>query len=643
MKASRVLTMDSDVVNIGVESADDGGASSYEDETYSLLNTTDYALHPKSNTGVKHLTTSVDLRDSGIETGRVAVLFEMQIPKFACDSAGSGGFTVFKLGSGGAGTITLKVVPITGANGRAPNMIVASITGDVARQVTVRPKKVGFLLSVFLEYNGTDLTLVVGDSADVYHATSVINPPTSPAALTFGADITGMCFDALEIHNKTLSASSYDAPTQFPYILWDNADSGVIAVMPTTYTAGEVKTFIDRGFVAGHMPADLDLTSSTSVASASLYVNEQLIALGNAAGLTAAQFVTWLTTTNAGVVTFSFDSKPTKIKFTATGATTLQAASYDGTTTGRQSYAVRLVGGTGHDWGLTKPIIGKIPGQFYLPYTGKLNEGVSIMGATKSVTSPKALKLTRRDDTVRTTGRVIGSINNRPNAQSMFQIIEPQPWFGCKQAPYPAKSQIWGNSNALRSTLDDSLAYAYGTTYFRWLNIDPPDLVLSEYPNNRSHIGDHIAGFSLDIPFGMILRGMDINFVGMPPGLTGNTPGVDNSNVYNWGYGYLQYPMALTGNSDYTCVYMLLVATDDQGTKWRPVPSIGVDAVKVSGANTWKSIGFKSLDYKTLLDDNGNPLLVGSRRTHFKLVLAAELTAVTYAGMSYKIDSAPKK
>lgn len=621
---------------------DDGGGGS-SDETEALLLSVEQAIVPVTNTGTKHLTGTLNLQELGVDTGRCAFMFLLQLPKFPCDQNGAGGFPILQYGSGAAGTILLQVVPIAGSG--APNMLTASIVGDAARRVTVRPHIVGPLLQVFLEYNGSDLTLVVADSADTYHATSIIPPPTGTAVpFLFGSDASGLAFDALKVYNTALSASVYQSPTTFPYFLWDGNEGGVLAVMPITPTPGTVYTFVDRGYLTGHQPAALNLASSGNLPSNPiLYVNEQAVPLAFGNGMTDAAFVTALTTNNSGVVSFLFDGKTENIKFTWVSATSVTAAHYRGGTLGQMSFSVRMEAGTGNDWSKTVAIIGKIPQQFYLPHTGKLNEGVSIIGATKQVSSPKALKLTRRDDQIRTVGSVIGSIKNRPVSRSMLQTLDPIPWYGAAQAPFPKDCMVWGDPNSLNSSLDSDQCYSYGVSWFKYLSIDPADkIVMKVAPNYRSRIGDNIAGFSLDIPFGKALRGIDINFTTIPPGLVGNSgPGMVNK--FDWGWGYLQFPMATAGTADYTLVYMLMVATDDQGTKWRPIPSIGVDAVKVSGANTWKSISFKNLDYQTLLDDNSNPLLLGSRRTHFKVVLAAELTAVAMSGLSYSIENAPKK
>ena len=87
----------------------------------------------------------------------------------------------------------------------------------------------------------------------------------------------------------------------------------------------------------------------------------------------------------------------------------------------------------------------------------------------------------------------------------------------------------------------------------------------------------------------------------------------------------------------------VLIATNAAATKWAVIPSIGVDAVKVTGANMWKSLAFKSEDLHTLLDENGSPLLMGGRRVHFKMVLAHELSNVSYQGLSYITQDSPKK
>jgi len=618
----------------------DGGGGG-DDLVIANIPIPDKALVPKTNTGTKHLTGTIDLRELGAETGRFSAMFDMQLPTFPCNAAGPGGFPILQVGSGGPGTLTVQVVPVAG--GGAPNMVTASITGDARRRVTVRPRLVGMMSQVFIEYNGSDLTLIVGDSADTYHATSVLPLASSPAAFLFACDVQGLAFENLQIFNTTLSAAVYEAPTSFPYFLWDGADCGVLAVMPVTSTPGEIKTFIDLGYKTGHHPATLNLASTGNLTNPKLYVNEQEIVLGFGNGQSAETFVTNLTTTNGGIVAFPFDGKTERIKFVKTGATTVTAVHTRNGVDGQMSFAIRMTGGTGGDWDKTVAIIGKIPQQFYLPHTGKLNEGISIMGANKQVKSPKALKLQRRDDKVRTVGRIIGSIANRPVSKSMLEILEPIPWFGAPQAPVPKGSMVWGNASRLKSTQDDQDAYTYGLTWFKYMSIDPPDKTMRQYPNFRSHIGDHIMGFSLDIPYGKVLRGIDINFSAMPPGLVGNVGFGGPENAFDWGWGNLQFPMALVGNADYTCIFMLMVATDPDGKRWRPIPSIGVDAVKVSGPNVWKTISFKTLDYQTLLDDRGNPLLVGSRRTHFKVVLAAELTAVAYSGLSYTIERVPKK
>jgi len=112
---------------------------------------------------------------------------------------------------------------------------------------------------------------------------------------------------------------------------------------------------------------------------------------------------------------------------------------------------------------------------------------------------------------------------------------------------------------------------------------------------------------------------------------------------YDWGEGPRQFPLVLTGSADYTCLFYLLVAIDAACTQWQTIPSIGVDAVKVQGNTTWKTIQFRQVDLQNLLDENGVPLLQGGRRVNFKVVLASEVTGVTMTGMSYRTQSTSKK
>lgn len=169
----------------------------------------------------------------------------------------------------------------------------------------------------------------------------------------------------------------------------------------------------------------------------------------------------------------------------------------------------------------------------------------------------------------------------------------------------------------------------------------------------------------MDVPPGTTLRGVSINFVSAPTALEGNAAGgvslagipllilnlLKNSPIlgtagmiYDWGFGTPRFPQMLSGSGDYSVLFYPLIALDDDGTIWQPIPSLGVDAVKVTGSNLWHTISFKQVDYDTLIHTNtGGRLLDGSRRVHIKLVLASELSALTYQGLSYRVDAQPKK
>lgn len=617
----------------------------------SLLDAQDAAIHGKSDTGLKHLTTTIDLRDAGLEPGRVSFTFQMQLPAMCVDQAGAGGFPILQFGDGGPGTVLLSYLPVQGSTTH-PHMLIASVVGDSTRKCTVTPSTCGYFVKVFLEYNGSDLLLVVGDSSDSFHASQEIPPATSPTQLLFAADIANMAFNNLAVYNAAISANSDESPTGFPYILWDNHDSGVVAVLPVSTQPGEVVAFVDRGFTAGHAPATLDLTTAQTIkpGTLKLYVNEYPVNLLGFTGGNTAALISWLTTTNNGEFSFPFDGKTETLKFTSADGNQVNITHKRGATLGQMSFSVRLdaisstdTAITGGNWSQTMPILGKIPQQFYLPHTGMLNEGISIIGATKQVTSPTALKISRRDDAVRTVGKVIGSVKNRPTSRSMLETLPPIPFLGSAQAPYPANGIVWGNPGKVGVSLPPETSYAYGITWNRYMASEPAKVVMIKAPYFRSRTGDTFAAFSMDIPYGKVLRGLNINFVSMPPGLEGNTVSQYPGQAFDWGLGAKRFGMALTGNADYTAIFTLSIAMDDEGMFWRTIPSLGADAVKVSGANTWKEIAFRTIDYETLLDMDGKSLLKGSRRVHFKLDLANELTAVTYGGLSYYLDSVSKK
>jgi len=632
-------------INSGINRNDnyDGSGESVSDY-YQTLATSDCALAPalQNGTGTHMLTTTLDLRNVGVETGQVSVSFQMQLPHAPILSNGSGGFPILVIGAGAAGTITLQYLPVSG--GGAPHMFEASITGDINRIVTARPSTVGSMVNVYLEYDGADLLLIVGNSSGTYHSSTAIAPPTSPVAFSFGANAPGTAYNDLTIFNTVLTPNVQTSATNFPFMLWDAAGSGVIAQLPVTPVMGTYYTFIDTGFHVGHLPAQCDLTSASAVpATVTLYVNEQPVTLTWTGG-TAAQFVTWLTSTNGGIVSFPFDSLTEHIQFTATGATTFTAAHIRAGVLGQMSFSIRFEGGiTGGKWSETVAIIGKVPQQFYQPHTGKLNSGVSMLGATKTITTPKSISLQRRDDQVRTVGRIIGDINNRPVAQSVLTTLAPTPFFGAAAAPFPKNAMVYGYPGTLNTFLDADNAYCYGVTWTKFLQIDPI-ITMNSFPNNRSKIGDCVMAFSLDIPYGQVLRGIDIFFSTAVSGLMMNPTGYGMpNNTFDWGQGALSFPLMNTGSPDYTLIYYLMVATDPLGTSWTTVPSIGADSAMVTGSGIWKTITFSALDFETLLDVNGNPLLQGSRRTHFTVVLASELTGVSMTGLSYNVQNVPKK
>ena len=823
-----------------VVSVYDVTTGTYTKETVGVMGSSLVSVNGLTDTGTKHMTGTVDMRDAGVEHGRFAVQFQLQLPATACNECGAGGFPIFQLGGGGNGTVTLQYVPVIGGTS-LPHMLVARVTGDIKRVCTVTPGTAGVFMTVFLEYNGSDLLLVCGDSSDSQSSATVLAPTLSPQPILFGADIASMSFYNLVIYNNTLIPTSGVTPTQFPYMLWDNSDSGVVAVYPVTYAPSTIFNFVDQGFTPGHKAAEMNINTASTIVSASLVVNEQVVAIPGFVGTTAANLADWLINNNGGVISFPFDGKTENIHLTTnvqsfnnfsvsglltgwyvisdahTGIPTntittgvlkgagnvtvdrittdgnyaygsdkifvsandvieaslsikvntnltpgtryfgllafdaadnqlvidryntadhlfnsssnnqywyasnpaalntwvdivgyviganvnaatlpipnnmntgsffklpantayirlrylndynagtscqtdfymggirnynIKAEHRRGSIDGQMSFAVRMSGLTtgsvpivGSDWDRTKAILGKIPQQFYLPHTGMLNSGISIMGSTKSVTSPKTLKLARQDTAVRTIGKVIGSVTNRPTSLSVLQVLPPVPFLGAMQAPYPDKGVIWGTTGSVGTDLPADTSYAYGITYSRFMEADPVKVGMARGPNFRSKVGDFFAAFSLDIPYGKLLRGVDINFVGMPPGLIGNSV-TTYDQQYEWGIGQQQFPMALTGGSDYTVIYTLMIAVDPEGIMWRPIPSLGTDAVKVSGSSTWKSVVFKSIDYQTLLDISGNPLLRGSRRVHLRFALANELSAVTYNGLSYFMDRTTKK
>ena len=625
------------------------------------------AITPTTDTLAKTMTTKVDLRDSGAETGKVAIRFELQLPNTALHLGDApGGFEIFHLGTVNMpGTISIKYVPMSGSS-NIPHNLVVSVYGDSpSRSVVVEPKIAGVMMEVYVEYDGMTLTACAGGSVAQKIYSTVIAPPTygsTGTELSFGTDCLGMTFDTLELFSTTIATSLLASPTQFPYFTWDQANSGVIATIPTDPAVASTVltnrswfTFIDRGFTAGHKPAVIDLTTADTIQSATLYVNEQAVPLAGWGGGTLAQFITWITTTNSGLITFPWDGKNEVIKVSLSSGNILQFDHYRGGTLGQMSFVVRMTGVNGSsaavsgtNWNRNFAILGKIPQQYCLPHTGQINEGISVLGSTITLTNLKGIQLELKDDSLQTVGKVVGSVKNRPGSNAALVSISPINFYGSAKAPFPKKSLIYGYPETLSSDLPMTQYYQYAVVFERFLMATASATVgaqpMRTAPNNRSRQGDHFAGFSLDVPPGTTLRGVSINFVNAPVGLLGNAAAPVLGMTYDWGFGTMQFPQTLTGSGDYDLLFYPLIAVDDDGSVWQPIPSLGVDAVKVSGANLWHTISFTQTDYDTLMHVPSNTrLLDGSRRIHMKFVLAAELSSITYQGLSYRVDGQPKK
>lgn len=640
---------------------------------------TEAVLVPTTDTRTKVLSGVVDLRHEGQETRKVAIRFELQLPLTPIHPEAPGGFEIFRLGPANTnGTISIKYVPVTGASQVMPHDLVVTVFGDSpARTVTLRPKIAGVLMEVYVEYDGLTLLASAGGSVDQCTSNVRLDPPSYGASgtpLQFGCDALGVAFDSLELYSTTMATNALSAYTQFPYFLWDQADSGVIAVIPTDPAEVETVlanrswfTFLDWGYTAGHQGAAFNLATPDTLDSVILYVNEQGVPLAFPGG-SASAFVDWAAA--QGTITFPWDGKWETLEVVKTGATSLTLHHKRASTVGQLSFGVRLeatkAGGVvvGQDWGRNLSILGKIPQQYLLPHTGQINEGISILGGTHNLTNLKGIQLEQKDESYRTVGKVIGSVKNRPASSAALFSISPINFFGSDKAPFPARSLIYGHPEALSSELPSDRYYSYAVVWERFLCATASATVGSQpmrrAPHNRSRQGDHFAAFSLDIPPGTTLRGISINFVSAPTALEGNAaagvyPNVPsrwwrmpvvgvNGMVYDWGWGPMRFPQMLSGSGDYSLLFYPMIALDDDGTIWQPIPSLGVDAVKVSGANLWHTITFKQVDYDTLIHQpSGGRLLDGSRRVHLKFVLASEISAVTYQGLSYRVDSQPKK
>lgn len=639
--------------------SDDGGAT--EDDAYALPTDTE-CLAPVTDTGSQHLTGTADLRADGVETGHLSVSFQMQIPLAPLTQAGAAGFPVFRLGSpGNNGTITIKYMPVQGAPAGAQHMLVATVDGDAARTATCPLTTIRAFFDVYLEYDGQVLTLAAGSKSDQCAASTVISPAPSPAQLLFGADCKGMYFRHLAIYNQAMTATENATSTGFPYMLWDSSDSGVIAVIPTPETpadaykrdhptaeasevfANDYYVFIDRGYSAGYQPAVLDLGNVTGITQAVLYVNDAAVA--TLTGTTSAAIKAALV--SAGTLEVAWDGKRETITISDAGGTSIALAHRSNGITGRLSFCAGIKGVangaaiSSASWGGTVACLGKIPPPFAHPHTGEPNKAVSILGTNRTIATPQSLTVDYRDDDVITCGKVIGDVNNRPAAGMALTRLSPSNFFGSAAVPFPDRTIVYGDPNALSSELNDNSIYAYGLVWERFLSMSPEE-IMRRSPANRSRSGYPFAAFSIDIPIRQTLRGVDICFTAPPPALRGNVV-TDPGFVYDWGEGTRQFPMTISGSSDYTCLFYILICTDSKGKTWVPLPSLGADAVKVAGATEWKTITFKSVDYDTLKDVDGLPLLRGGRRVLFKLVLAQELSSVTAEGLSYRTQSNPKK
>ncbi|MCK7495100.1 MAG: hypothetical protein MZW92_31430 [Comamonadaceae bacterium] len=215
-------------------------------------------------------------------------------------------------------------------------------------------------------------------------------------------------------------------------------------------------------------------------------------------------------------------------------------------------------------------------------------------------------------------------------------------FFGSVKAPFPSRALIFGDPNKLASVKSDAYGAAYSLVWERYVPSSfqgANGRTMRRNPTERGRMGDVVAAWSFDIPLGLTLRGLSINWVAAIPGYEGNRAG----NFWEWGIGYQSFPVLLTGSSDYSAICYLQIATDTYATKWRNLPSVGAFGVKVSGANVWTELPFKKIDYDSLLDENGHKLLRGARRVHFRVVLGAEPSACTYNAVSYSVEASPKK
>ncbi|MCK7495101.1 MAG: hypothetical protein MZW92_31435 [Comamonadaceae bacterium] len=382
-------------------SSQNAGLASSE-KACAVLKPTGGAEDPSHATGDIHLTSSMPF-----SSDRIAVKFRIQLPEkpMVVGTGSPDPIVLFQFGSGAAGTIRISYLPRIG-DARFPHAIYAEVlgtNGSAVITVTTHPQHSDIMIPVYFEYDGNEAVIFCDRSSDhIMSSTGValVNGTTVP--ITFGADYyilkensrwadnppdkdQVLYFDNLEIYNTTLITPQSLEDPQFPYFTWDEVDNGVIAVLPTPAPLATQYSFVDTGFAASHRSVQFDLTSTEEVVGATLYVNEKAISIAPDAG-TGAEVVTWLASLPGGELPITIDGASESLFFSGSG-TELTVDSENG----EASYSIRFVGGTGGDWGLTKPVVGKIPHQYQYPKTGEVNYGVSVLGTTASTSHPEVL------------------------------------------------------------------------------------------------------------------------------------------------------------------------------------------------------------------------------------------------------------
>ncbi len=526
------------------------------------------------------------------------------------------------------------------------------------------------LVAMYLEYDGSELNFICDQTSATDATSSPIQILSSEVELSYGADYPGVYFNSLQIFDKVFFVAEPEDPTDFPYMRWDDTNSGVIAVLHTASLAtpevGQPDpffTFIDTGLPAGHQPATFQLAGdNTAAVDCTVYINEQPHKLVSASSHNVLDFL-------AGGYRLNIDhdgATHTIYMESAAGAVKAWNLTNEAKP-GQLSFSIRLEGGTHSPsgWGSTMPIIGKVPQHFYLPHTGEPNRGISLMGANKAISTPTALTVQRKDDLVQTVGAVIGSVTNRPAAVPSITTLIPKSFFGSDRAVFPRLGTILGAPNTLSTIRAADATCNYGVYWESEIASSMLPGVLRLAPHNHPRAGDCFMAFSVDIPARTMLRGVNINFSAAVPRLQGNGQIVNNPNPipivpdspdsyymnqcgYDWGTGFTLFDLALDGGGgNYVVLFTPMIALDPAGTIWSPIPSLGTDSVSVQSPNTWKDITFKTIDFENLLDstDPAHPvkLLYGSRRVHFKFILAAQPTAVMYTGVVRTSSSNNKK